>query len=191
MSRPLRAEVPGGLHHIYSRGAVQLPVFFSDEDREMFLSLLDTSVERNGWLCHGYCLMSNHYHLVLETPLPTLAKGMHRLNLAYAKWVNRQTGRLGHAFDARYGSSLIETEAHELEVARYVALNPVMAGICRSPEHWRWSSYPAQLGLERPHRFLTTTRVLGHFGNDPDAYRRFVADRMPAHETDANAPQDP
>ncbi len=153
----------------------------------MFLSLLATAAEHSGWLCHGYCLMSNHYHLVIETPLPTLATGMHRLNLAYAKWVNRQTGRLGHAFDARYGSSLIETETHEMEVARYVVLNPVTAGICRSPELWRWSSYRAQLGLERPPRFLTTSRVLGHFGNDPDVYRRFVADRIQTHETRADA----
>lgn len=155
----------------------------------MFLSLLATAAEHSGWLCHGYCLMSNHYHLVIETPLPTLATGMHRLNLAYAKWVNRQTGRLGHAFDARYGSSLIETETHEMEVARYVVLNPVTAGICRSPELWRWSSYRAQLGLERPPRFLTTSRVLGHFGNDPDVYRRFVADRIQTHETRADAEQ--
>jgi len=191
MGRKPRPQVPGGLHHIYSRGAVQLPVFLCDSDREMFLSLLATSIERSRWLCHGYCLLSNHYHLVLETPSPTLAKGMHRLNHAYAMWVNRQTGRLGHAFDARYGSSLIETEEHELEVARYVALNPVEAGMCRWPELWRWSSYRAQLGLDRAPRFLTVDRVLGHFGDDRGAYQRFVSERLAAHESRADHPQRP
>jgi REP-associated tyrosine transposase len=191
MGRPLRTDAPGALHHVYSRGAVQLPVFVSDGDREMFLGLLCTSVERSGWLCHGYCLMSNHYHLVLETPQPTLAKGMHRLNHAYAKWVNLQTGRLGHAFDARYGSSLIETAEHELEVARYVALNPVTAGMCRAPEQWRWSSYRAQLGLDRQPSFLTVARVLGHFAGDPAAYRRFVDDGQHAHESRATQAQEP
>ena len=172
----------GGLYHVYSRGALQYPVFYDASDRRMFLDLLESSIDRWGWRCHAYCLMGNHYHLVVETPAPTLAKGMHRLNLGYALWWNRQMGRSGHAFDARYGSILVETEAHELELARYVALNPVLAGICKSPALWPWSSYRATAGLDRPPSFLTIGRTLQRFGADPDAFRHFVADRLAAQE---------
>jgi putative transposase len=167
---------------VYSRGALQFPVFYDRSDREMFLQLLAGTIDRWGWRCHSYCLMGNHYHLVVEMPPQesTLAKGMHRLNLGYALWWNRQTGRSGHAFDSRYGSILVETETHELELARYVVLNPVLAGICKSPEQWPWSSYRATLGLERRPRFLTTQRTLDRFGGNPTAYAKFVADRLAA-----------
>jgi REP-associated tyrosine transposase len=188
MGRPLRHEAPGALYHVFSRGAVQLPVYRDSSDRRIFLDLLAATVERSGWLCHSYCLMGNHYHLVVETPQPTLATGMHRLNHAYARWFNQRTGRSGHAFDARYGSILVESEAHELELMRYVVANPVLAGICRHPELWPWSSYRATAGLERRPEFLTVARVLGHFRHDMAAYQRFVADRLAGGEFAANLP---
>ncbi len=191
VGRPLRHEAPGALYHVYSRGAVQLPVFLDDVDHGQFLQLLSTTVERAGWLCHAYCLMGNHYHLVVETPEPTLAKGMHRLNLAYARWFNLRTGRVGHAFDARYGSIMIESERHELELARYVVANPVLAGLCPAPERWPWSSYQATAGLAPRPAFLSVDRVLGHFRGDRRAYRRFVNDRIAAATFARTATSDP
>ena len=178
MGRAPRYDAAGALQHVFSRGAVQLPVFIDAADRWYFLQMLASTVDRAGWRCHAYCLMGNHYHLLLETPEPTLAKGMHRLNCGYARWFNRRTGRVGHAFDARYGSVLVESERHELELIRYVVANPVLAGICPRPELWQWSSYRATAGLDRAPFFLTLDRVLGHFGGDSTAYRRFVADRL-------------
>jgi REP element-mobilizing transposase RayT len=191
MGRALRHEAPGALYHVFSRGAVQLPVFLDEVDHGQFLELLSTTVERAGWLCHAYCLMGNHYHLVVETPEPTLAKGMHRLNLAYALWFNRRTGRVGHAFDARYGSIMVGSERHELELARYVVVNPVLAGICREPELWPWSSYQATAGLAPRPEFLTVDRVLGHFRGDRHAYRKFVDDRLAAATFARTATSDP
>jgi REP-associated tyrosine transposase len=188
MARGPRLDLAGALQHVYCRGAVQLPVFDDAEDRSFFLGLLASTVERAGWRCHAYCLMGNHYHLVLETPEPTLAKGMHRLNHAYARWFNQKTGRVGHAFDARYGSIVVESEQHELELMRYVVANPVLAGICRQPELWQWSSYSATAGLVACPPFLTLDRVLRHFRGDPAAYRRFVDDRLALSRFAATAP---
>lgn len=184
MGRVHRPDAAGALHHVYSRGAVQLPIFEDSADRTIFLGLLASAVERCGWLCHAYCLMGNHYHLVIETPQATLAKGMHRVNRGYADWFNRRSGRAGHTFDARYGSVLVENERHELELARYVVLNPVLGGICRSVEDWPWSNYRATVGLVRRPDFLTIDRMLGLFGFDIAAYSRFVTDRLAA-ATDA------
>lgn len=191
MVRRDRQEAPGALHHVFSRGAVQLPIFLDDADRRQFLDLLASTAERVGWLCHGYCLMGNHYHLIVQTPEPTLAVGMQRLNYGYARWINRRTGRVGHAFDARYGSILVETERHELELLRYVAANPVLAGVCRTPELWPWSSYQATAGLALRPAFLTVDRVLAHFRGNRHSYRRFVNDRVAAATFAKTATSDP
>lgn len=159
-----------------------MSIFAGDGDHELFLSLLARTTRRLGWLCHAYCLMTTHYHLLTETPAANLADCLHRLNGQYAYMFNRARGRKGHVFEARYHAVLIQKESHLLEVARYIVLNPTRAGICRDPGAWPWSSYRATVGLEPPPAFLATDWLLGQLGTvRPEAqerYRRFVADGL-------------
>ena len=151
MARPLRIEYEGALYHLTSRGNARERIFFTDSDREAFLGILGDVVERFGWLCHAYCLMTNHYHLLIETPNANLSRGMRHLNGVYTQWINRHNKRTGHIFQGRFRSILVEKESHLLELARYVVLNPVRAKMVRSPRDWRWSSYRATSGLSLIH----------------------------------------
>jgi putative transposase len=153
-------------------------VFLKDSDRLLFLEVLRLCVERFGWFVHAHVLMGNHYHLLVETPRPNLARGMRQLNGVYALRFNRRHGRWGHLFGHRYKAILIERETHLLEVARYVVRNPVRAGLCPSPLDWPWSSCRATAGVTARPAFLTVDWLLEQFGPDRDrasrAYRRFV-----------------
>lgn len=179
MARPLRLCVPGGIYHLISRGNARGRVYRDDLDRENFLADLEHTVDRFGWRCHAYCLMDNHYHLVAETPHPNLPLGMRQLNGVYASRYNRRHDRCGHVFQARYRSILVEGPQYLVSLCRYVILNPVRAGACDEPQHWRWSSYRATAGLGRRRRFLTTELILGEFGDRlrlaQAGYREFVA----------------
>jgi putative transposase len=180
MARPLRLEFPGAIYHLTSRGNARKPIFLGDgDDQEGFLEILAEVVERYGWLCHAYCMMGNHYHLLAETPDPNLSHGMRHLNGRYTQSFNRRRGRLGHVFQGRFKSILVERENHLLELCRYVVLNPVRAGMVRSAKDWRWSSYRATAGLCARPRWLTTDWILAHFGSRKraaqDAYRQFVS----------------
>jgi REP element-mobilizing transposase RayT len=153
-----------------------------DFDRKLFLRMLGDVVEDTGWRGHAYCLMANHYHLLIETPEPNLSAGMHRLNLRYARRFNRRYGFEGHVFDRRFYSRLVRADWDLLEVLRYVVLNPVRVGLCGHPADWPWSSYRATVGqMSRPD-FLTTDRILSFFGPDAAAaregYRRFIAEGL-------------
>jgi len=141
MPRPPRLEVPGGLYHITTRGNRRQAIFGDDVDRRRFLDLFDRAQRRHGWRELAYCLMSNHYHLLVETPVPTLSKGMHYLNSVYARRFNERYDVDGHLFEARFGSVLVETEAHFRRVLDYIAFNPVRAGLCSHPAEWPWSSW--------------------------------------------------
>jgi putative transposase len=163
VSRPLRICVPGGVYHLIARGNNRERIVHDDADRRRFLDILGHVVERFSWLCHAYCLMGNHYHLVAETPLPNLPSGMRQLNGLYAQSFNGRHNRCGHVFEARYRSRLVEKESYLLAVCRYVVLNPVRAGICLHPQDWPWSSYRATAGLEPPEPFLTTDWLLAQF----------------------------
>lgn len=180
MTRPLRIEYPGAVYHVTSRGNAQQDIFLDDEDRNAFLGVLAQAVARFNWLCHAYCLMSNHYHLLIETIDATLARGMHHLNGVYTQRFNQRHSRAGHVFQGRYTAILVEKEAHLLELARYVVLNPVRAKMVRSCKGWHWSSYRATAGLEPAPSFLTTDWILSQFASLPasarDAYRRFVSE---------------
>ncbi|MGD0273479.1 MAG: transposase [Gaiellaceae bacterium] len=172
MSRPLRIEYPGALYHVTSRGNERKEIFLDRLDRRRFLDLLSVIVRRFGWRVYAYCLMPNHYHLLLETPRPELVRGMQQLNGIYARRFNRRHVRSGHLFGGRFHSILIERDAHLVEVARYVVLNPVRAGICKLPEDYRWSSYRATAGLEKPPAFLAADELLRVFASRPDTARR-------------------
>lgn len=184
MARPLRVLFPGALYHLTSRGNNRARVFRSPADYESFLDVLAGVVDRYGWLCHSYCLLGNHYHLLVETPQPNLPAGMRQLNGVFTQRYNRRHQRCGHLFQARYKAVLVEAESHLLEVVRYIARNPDRAGLCPGPALWKWSSYPALLGLVPCPAFLTDSWVLRHFAQGRakarDGLRRFVESGAPA-----------
>ncbi len=144
------------------------------------MELLGSVVGRYGWVCHGYCLMGNHYHLVVETPRANLAEGMRQLNGCYAQGCNRRWGRVGHLFQGRYKAILVEREPYLLELVRYVVLNPVRVGWRDLPEQWQWSSYRALVGLTPRPAWLSNDWLLGQLAADlPRARARwqtFVTD---------------
>jgi putative transposase len=175
MPRPHRPQVPGGIYHVTSRGNRRQSIYADDHDRQKFLAFLADAVRRYRWHCHAYCLMENHFHLVVETPEPNISLGMHRLNSRYARWFNWRHALDGHLFQDRFYSTLVETDWHLLELSRYIALNPPRAGVCLSAADWRWSSYRATIGLTRRPTFLTIERILRQFGRERLAARQAYA----------------
>ena len=177
-----RIQVADGVYHVGSRGVEKRKIFdVFRGDRELFLALLEVTVQRYGWLCHGYCLMGNHFHLVVETPKPNIAAGMQYLKGRYAAGFNHWGAREGALFERRYFGQLIETEAHALEVTRYLALNPVRARLCAHPGDWRWSSHQAVVGIVKRPRYLDMSAVHSLFGDGPRGialYERFVEDGL-------------
>jgi putative transposase len=164
MSRPLRIEYPGALYHVTSRGNARRAIFKDNRDRLLFLDTLKKVTDRYHWICHAYCLMNNHYHLVIETPEGNLAKGMRQLNGIYTQAYNRWHRRVGHLYQGRYKAIVVDKESHLLEVCRYVVLNPVRAKAIQDVEKWKWSSYGGTSGFAKPHVVLTTDWVLAQFG---------------------------
>ena len=148
MARPLRIEFPGALYHVTSRGDNKCTIFSSNKDREKFLSIYSEICTRLQWVTYAWCLMGNHFHLVVETPEPNLSEGMQVLNGTYTQYVNRVHSRTGHLFQGRFHSILVDRNTYLLEVIRYVLLNPVRAGLATSPQDWPWSSFRATVGLE-------------------------------------------
>ncbi len=178
MARPLRIEFPGAVYHVTSRGNARQAIFIDEEDRGRFLDGLSLVVERFNWLCHAYCLMENHYHLLIETPNANLSKGMRELNGVYTQGFNQRYRRVGHLFQGRYKAIVVAKDNHLLSLCRYVVLNPIGVGLIKRPEQWRWSSYRATIGLGRKPPFLTIGWVLSQFGGRKRAamerYKRFV-----------------
>lgn len=178
MARPLRLEHAGAVWHVHNRGNNRADIFFCDEDRLLFLALLEETVRRYHWSVIQYVLMTNHFHLMVETPEPTLSRGMKWLCQVYAQRLNRRHGRSGHLFGSRFTSHLVEKNAYLLETLRYLALNPVRAGIVARPEDYRWGSHRAAAGLERVPAWLQTRWTLEQFGSDRTSqrreYRKFV-----------------
>ena len=178
MARPLRVEYEGALYHVTSRGNARQDIYLDDQDRDAFLEVLAVVADRFQWICHAYCLMSNHYHLLVETLDANSSQGMRHLNGVYTQQFNRRHHRVGHVLQGRFKSILVEKESHLLELARYVVLNPVRARMVRSARHWPWSSYRATAGQEEPVSLLTTDWILAQFGDDRKRaaanYRKFV-----------------
>ena len=170
------------MYHLTARANIGRVVFENDGERKQFLAVLAATVNRYEWSCRAYCLLSTHYHLLMSTPRPDVAAGMQYLNGRYAQWVNSSRDERGHLFDARYHSAPVESEGHALELHRYIALNPVRARLVSTPEEWRWSSFRAVLGLERPLGLLDVGAVFEEFGPTLVAARRrlrgFVRDAV-------------
>jgi putative transposase len=179
VSRPLRLEFPGALYHVTSRGQERGTIFRDACDRRYFLNLLASVVPDQAWLLHSYCLMGNHYHLLVETARATLSRGMHSLNARYSQHFNQRHERAGHLFEGRFKAILIQKEAHLLEIHRYIVLNPVRAGIVGRPEDWPWSNYRATSGTIAYPPWLevgSTLALFSAFGSGATgAYVRFVA----------------
>jgi REP element-mobilizing transposase RayT len=180
MARPLRLEFPGAVYHVTSRGNARQAIVTDDRDRSQWITLLAHVVDRYGWLCHAYCLMDNHYHLLIETPHPTLSLGMRQLNGRYTQAYNRRHHRAGHLFQGRFTAILVEKDAHLLELCRYVVLNPVRAKLVPHPRQWAWSSYRETVGEMQAPSWLTMDWILGQFGQRvspaQERYRTFVAE---------------
>jgi REP element-mobilizing transposase RayT len=150
------------------RGNNRAEIFNSDQDRTTLLNVIGRAKRRYGWKVHAYCLMSNHYHLLTETPEPNIAAGMQWLNSTYAHRFNEKYERIGHLFQRRYADGIILTDEHLREVIRYIPLNPVRAGLCKRPEDWPWSSCRATLGYGLREPFLSVRPTLDGFSPDRD-----------------------
>lgn len=182
MARPLRLEFKGAVYHLTSRGNARQKIYFSDTDRALFLETLAQVVSRYGWICHAYCLMANHYHLLVETPKANLSIGMRQLNGIYTQSFNRRHRRVGHLFQGRYKAILVQKESYLLELCRYIVLNPVRVKGGAEMGAWKWSSYRATAGLASVPGFLSINWVLEQFGKNQATahkrYREFVRDGL-------------
>ncbi len=180
MTRPLRIEFPGAVYHVTSRGNAQMDIFEDDGDRLTFYNVLKDARNRFNIVIHAFCLMDNHYHLLVETPDANLSRFMRQLNGVYTQRYNNQYGRSGHLFQGRYKAILVQQDLYLAELSRYIVLNPVRAGMVRAAKDWHWSSYRATAGLSAGVSWLSTDWLLSNFAKrrcDAQlAYRRFVSD---------------
>ena len=180
MARPLRLEFCGALYHVTSRGDGQEAIYHDDADRNLCLEVLKGTIRRFNWRVHAWCLMGNHYHLLVETPDGNLAQGMRHFNGVYTQRFNRRHGRTGHVFQGRYKAILVQKDGYLLELARYIVLNPLRAHMVRSAKGWPWSSYQATAGLIKVPDWLETDWILSTFSQRRsqalERYRAFVAE---------------
>jgi len=180
MARPLRLEFPNALYHVTSRGDRQEAIYEGDTDRALFYEVLKEVYERYRWRIHAYCLMDNHYHLLVETPDANLSKGMRHLNGVYTQRYNTKHHRVGHVFQGRYKAIVVQKDSYLMELTRYIVLNPVRARMVRTAKDWPWSSYRATAGQADAPEWLYTDWLLSVFSKQKAAamrhYRQFVAD---------------
>jgi len=185
MARPLRIQFAGAVYHVMSRGVAKQRIYLDDDDRREFLRYLRRVSRRLRWQVWAYCLMPNHFHLLVETSEPNLAQGMHDVNSAYSVAFNARHDRVGHLFQGRYKALLVDKDRYLLQLSRYIVLNPVRAGLCAAPDGWPWSSHQALLGSPDPLMSrLETFRMLHLFGPTPEIarakYREYVLAGMGA-----------
>lgn len=179
MSRPIRIEYAGALYHITSRGNERKAIFREESDFDIYLEVLSQVCERFNWVIHAYCLMTNHYHLLVETPDANLSKGMRQLNGVYTQKFNRKHRRVGHLYQGRYKSILVDKDSYLLELSRYIVLNPVRAkGMVDLPVEWPWSSYQDIIGLRTAPDWLANDALLRLFSTQKkkaiEQYKQFV-----------------
>lgn len=149
MSRPLRIEYPGAVYHLTARANGRQKLFTNTKDANLFIELLAREIAQQRWICHAYCLLEDHYHLVIETPEMNLSRGIGRLNMSYSQWFGRVHNETGHLFHGRYKSIILQKDPYLLQVCRHVVLNPVRIQAVNQADQWRWSSYRA-LALTEP-----------------------------------------
>lgn len=176
MPRPRRLDYSGAIWHLISRGNDRRDIYRDDDDRHTFMTLLADVVIEHRWRLHAYVLMPNHFHLLAETPDPTLSAGMKSLNERYAEWFNWRHGRVGHLMQGRFKSFPPKGPAHLLELFRYIVLNPVRCGLADDPGNWKWSSYRATARIVEAPPWLDTEWTLQHFAGTAASYQQFVHD---------------
>jgi putative transposase len=179
MARKPRVHYPGALYHVTLRGNAGQTIFFDDRDRARFYLLLQEGTERFRHRIHAFCLMSNHVHLAIQVADLPLSRIIQNLSFRYTKWVDWRQSRSGHLFQGRYKAVLVDADPYLLELARYIHLNPVRAGLVKEPEEHPWSGHRCYLGLEVI-PWLTTDWVLSQFSEKESsarrAYGRFIQD---------------
>jgi REP element-mobilizing transposase RayT len=185
MARPLRIEFPGAWYHVMNRGARREAIFRSDEQRQYFLSLLAGTSERLNAEWHAYCLMDNHYHLMVRTPEGNLQRIMRQINGRYTRFFNRMAGHDGPLFRGRYKAVLVDAQSYWLGLSRYVHRNPLEAGMVTRLKRWRWSSYPAYIGAAHAPDWLNTGYILEAIG--PTSYAAYVTRQSATDEMAAYA----
>jgi REP element-mobilizing transposase RayT len=178
LARQLRIQYSGAFYHVFSRGNQKQPIFLSDDDHFFFIKCLREAHEKFGIIVHAYCLMPNHFHLIIETPLGDLSSMMHFLITTYTIYFNTKHKRCGHLFQGRYKSILIEAESYAQELSKYIHLNPVRSKLVESPEQYPWSSYDYYRRTARPEKWLETAFVLDLFGKYPEEARRAYVEFM-------------
>jgi putative transposase len=169
MPRPPREFIAGGIYHVFSRGSNRRAIYRYDSDHVDFLDCLARVVRRYELACLAYCLMPNHFHLMLQTDDGRLSEAMKALNGRYSLRFNKRYNCDAHLFRNRFGAVAQETESQFLWTLRYVVRNPVDSGLCADPGEWAWSSHRASVGDEKPPGFLALDRLLSYFGDVPDA----------------------
>jgi REP element-mobilizing transposase RayT len=178
MTRPLRIEFKGAVYHITSRGNARQGIFLDEKDFADFLSVLCSVVKKYHFILHAYCLMNNHYHLLIETPEGNLSRGMRQLNGLYTQRFNQRHQQVGHLLQGRYKAILVDKDHYLPTLCRYVVLNPVRAKIVKNPGDWKWSTYRAMIGDDQGISCLTTDWILSQFGKERQAaanqYQAFV-----------------
>jgi len=174
MARPLRIEYEGAVYHVTSRGNERKDIYKSDRDREKFLEYLGIAHKRFNIIVHAYCLLSNHYHFVIETPFANLGRFMQFLNSSYTMYFNTKRKRNGHLFQGRYKAILVDKDNYMQELSRYTHLNPVRAKMEKRPEDYRWSSYGYYLKKRNKPEYLDTDFTLQYFNGSRKRYREFV-----------------
>jgi len=183
MARPLRVEYPGAFYHVINRGNAGEDVFKSLRDREKFLEYLETACSRFSIRIHTYCLMTNHYHLLVETPEANLSQAIQWINVSYAIYFNIKRQRRGHLFQGRFKSLLVDADEYLKHLSRYIHLNPVRAKMVESASEYPWSSYSFFIGKLKAPEWLAGDWLLSRFGkNIREArknYRAFVEDVDP------------
>jgi len=188
MARPLRIKYEGAVYHITARGNERKKIFFAKSDYAKFKEYLKEARDRYGYFLHCYVLMSNHYHLILETPNADISKIMHYINGSYTGYINRRKRRSGHLFQGRYKSILVDVDSYLLELSRYIHLNPVRAKIVKRPEDYPYSSYKSFISKKKEdivHRDLILEMISGSRRNPQKIYMEFVERSM---EEDAEDP---
>lgn len=163
MARPLRIEYPGAFYHVVNRGLERRELFRHEKDHEFFLSLLNKAAEKFGLKVHSYCLMTNHYHLFVETPKGHIAKIMRLVDGTYTQKFNHKYNRVGPLMQGRYKATLVDQDHYSLQVSKYVHLNPLKAGMVKKLEDYKWSSYPFFVSKQKAYPFLQTSWLLGQF----------------------------
>ncbi|HEY7609253.1 MAG TPA: transposase [Alphaproteobacteria bacterium] len=186
MPRPLRIQFPGAVYHMMNRGSGRQAIFADAADAQRFIELLAAIAAQLDWRCYAYCLMTNHYHLVIQTPQPNLSAGMQVFSARYTQAFNRRHGRDGHLFRGRFHAILVERESYLIPLIRYVVLNPVLANLAKDPAAWRWSSYRATAGAAPVPPLLDLSWMIGTYAfslpQAQEAWRAHIAEGVAERE---------